>query len=162
MCTHSVYGSSLLVGQISPISDCYWIGSSLYNISNGNRANQALSEDRVLRASQENQHILIDTGNSIGTMQQTSSTPIEADSQTVHSSTTGINGPPNSEQYTQEVQLVHSHDRMNNSPAFSYSNSHQFAPRGEVDNKFDEFEAVNDRNEAAEALEDWHRVHSLR
>ena len=134
-------------------------------VSNGNRANRALSENRVLRASQENQHRLIDIANSIVMMQQTSSTSIEANPQTGCSSTTGINGTPNSEQYAQEVQLVHSHDRMNNPPAFSYSNSHQFAPRANVDNKFDEFvtqpEAdVNHRNMAAEALEDWHRVYS--
>lgn len=59
---------------------------------------------------------------------------------------------------------VHSHDRMNNSPAHSYSNSHQSAPRDNVDNMFDEFvtqpeDDVNHRNEVAEALEDRGREH---
>lgn len=75
-------------------------------VSNNNRASQALSEDRVLRASQETQHRLIDIGNSIVKMRQKSSTPMDVNPQTAHSSTTGVNGPPESEQYTQEVQLA--------------------------------------------------------
>ena len=75
-------------------------------MSNDNRASQALFEDRVIRASQENQHRLNDIGNSLVTMQQTSSTPVEASPQTAHISTTGINRPPEPEQYTQEVQLA--------------------------------------------------------
>lgn len=39
-------------------------------------------------------------------MQQTSSTPVEANPRAAHSSTNGVNGPPESEQYTPEVQLA--------------------------------------------------------
>ena len=77
-------------------------------VSNNNRTSQALSEDRVLRASQETQHRLIDIGNSMVTMPQTSSTPMDVNPQTAHSSTTGVNGPPESEQYTRSAAGIES------------------------------------------------------
>ena len=95
----------ILLGR-SDLSDLRLRLEQLIFVSNDDRASQALIEDRVLQASQENQHRSIDSANSIVTMQQTSSTPTEANAQTAHSSTTGINSPPDSEQNTQEVQLA--------------------------------------------------------
>ena len=96
----------LIFHDRSDLSDLRVQLDQLTFVSNNNRASQALFEDKMLRASQENQYRISDIGNSLVTMQQTSSTPIEANPQTAHSSTTEVNGPSEPEQYSQEVQLA--------------------------------------------------------
>lgn len=77
-------------------------------VSNDNRATQAPFEERVLQASQENQHRLIDIRSSIVAMQQNSSFPAEANPQTMHNppQTIWINRSLQLEQCNQEVQLA--------------------------------------------------------